>query len=91
MAALNTSVTVGTTSTEVLAESKSLSKTIIINDSDETIYLAVGGPAVMNSGIRLNAAGGAVGLDGGFSAEQGVNAICESGSKKLTVFSSVSA
>jgi len=38
-------------------------KILVTNDSANTIYLAINEPAVINSGIRLNANGGAMVLD----------------------------
>ena len=55
---------------------------VVVNDSDETIYIALGASAVVGRGIRLNANGGS------FSTEiwQGtVNGICASGSKMVTI------
>lgn len=51
-------VTVGATSTLVIAENKSAKHRIFINDSAIVVYLAIGEAAVMNKGIRLNASGG---------------------------------
>lgn len=58
----------------------------LVNDSDEAIYVATGGAAaVMNKGIRLNAAGGMFSWDGADVPQGWVYAICSSGSKVLTV------
>lgn len=89
MAETNTNVTVGTTSTKVLNVSGDRDWVVITNDSDETIYLALGSYAVMNKGIRLNASGGSleINFDCPFIGE--INAICASGSKNLCVFQKI--
>ena len=52
------SITVGTASTQVLAANSSRVAAIIVNDSDQNIYLTYGTPAVTSSGILLNPNGG---------------------------------
>lgn len=79
--AYNGSVTVGATSTVVLAANGNRREVIFVNDSDETIYLSRRNTAVMNAGIRLNANGGAL-IDDHYTGEY--YAICTSGSKNLT-------
>jgi len=50
---------IGIASTAVIAAEATRKSLLIINDSDKVIYLnAMGAPAVLNTGIRLNAAGG---------------------------------
>lgn len=75
----NGATTVGATSTSVLTARNRIS-IILSNNSNETIYVAKGGTAVMNQGIRLNASGGAVVIDDWAGA---ISAICASGSKVL--------
>ena len=80
--ASNTSVTVGSSSTEICDETSLRLSYTIVNDSDEVIYLSIEDAAVMNSGIRLNPNGGS------FSdniATDKVFGICASGSKNVTV------
>jgi len=75
-------VSVGSSTTEIVDALGDRMAIIIVNDSDEVIYLMLGASAIMNRGIRLNANGGS------FSTEvyQGViNGICASGSKNVTV------
>jgi len=55
----NTAVSVGDTSTTILAANANRKYALIVNDSDTNIYLALGAAAAVNSGIRLNANGGA--------------------------------
>jgi len=50
-------------STIVLAANKHRTTVIFTNDSDSTIYLKLGQDAAVNTGIRLNAAGGAFELN----------------------------
>lgn len=77
-----TGVTVGSTSTSVLTSNASRVEMIIVNDSDEEVYLNLSGTAVMNEGIRLNADGGSF-VTKAYSGA--VTAICSSGGKVLTV------
>jgi len=81
------SVTVGATTTVVLtaAQVEDLEEIILVNDSDETIYVAYGASAVMNKGIRLNANGGSVSWAYPRIPQVAINAICASGSKVLTL------
>jgi len=51
-------VTVTAASTEILAANADRKVAIIVNDSDATMYLAIGVAAQANKGIRLNANGG---------------------------------
>lgn len=58
--ATNTYATVGATSSAILSANGSRISATFTNDSDATIYLSKGEPAVLGSGIRLNASGGAL-------------------------------
>lgn len=53
------SVDVASTSTTISPANTGRSNLLICNDSDTTIYLALGHTAVVGKGIRLNANGGA--------------------------------
>lgn len=66
---------VATTTTEIMEFDKSRTSAEFTNDSDEVIYLALGVDAAVNTGIRLNANGGAfeIGLTNLFKGN--VNAI----------------
>lgn len=56
-----TSVSVGTSSTEVVAANGARVAVVIGNDhATQVLYLSLGGTAVANEGIRVNAAGGQV-------------------------------
>ncbi len=51
-------VNVTTSSTQILAANADRKVAIIVNNSDEVVWLAIGKTAVVNKGIRLNARGG---------------------------------
>jgi hypothetical protein len=85
----NTKVDVANSTTTVLAANNDRSFARFSNDSDEAIYLCLGGDAVMNEGIRL--APGTTAYDNTFEINKNnlfkgvINAICSSGSKNLCV------
>ena len=81
-AATNIGVTVGTGSTELIGASVTRLSVVIVNDSDEVMYLAIEDAAVMNTGIRLNPNGGSYTEE---MSSDSINAICASGSKNATV------
>jgi hypothetical protein len=80
-------VTVGSSSTTVLNANDNRTYALLINDSDETIYIKLGATAVANEGIRINANGGSYEISPAnanlFTGY--IRAICASGSKKLLV------
>ena len=79
-------VNVGVATTQIIAANTARRHLIIVNDSDTTIYLAVGNPAVLASGIRINAAGGAFTMDRQNLATAAVNGIHGGiGNKAVTV------
>ena len=81
----NTSKTVGSVSTLVADSKGSRNLLIFTNDSDETIYLSFGDPAVLNKGVRLNASGGAYEVNESNPFTGQIFAICTSGNKNLCV------
>ena len=85
----HTVVTIGATTTAVLAAdtANTRSYVLLVNDSDEAIYIKCGAAAVMNDGIRINASGGSYEMSAakGNLVHVAINAICASGSKKLLV------
>ncbi|MBA7671226.1 hypothetical protein ES703_79379 [subsurface metagenome] len=83
MATINKAI--GATPTLVVEENRQRMILCLVNDSDEAIYLSLGGQAVMNSGIRLNAAGGSVVLSGFTRFRGSVSGICASGTKVLCI------
>lgn len=54
----HTAVTTNAASKAVLAANASRRYALFVNDSDTTMYLALGAAAAVNTGIRLNANGG---------------------------------
>jgi len=78
----NFNVTVADSSTQVLAANSNRKLLILVNDSDEAIYVSLGATATLNNGIRLNSNGGSVALDDPIYKGV-VNAISVSGSKKI--------
>ena len=82
---INTKISVGSSSTEILASNSDRKIARIINDSDEIIYLAEGAIAVLNEGTRLNANGGTYEINSTGLHKQAINGICTSGSKNVTI------
>lgn len=82
---LNSAVSVGNTSTLVLAANSSRRYLFLVNDSDENIYVSLGSAAVMNEGILLTSQGGALTLDTTSMYIGAIYAICSSGTKNLTI------
>jgi len=83
----HTAVSVNNTTTIAHAAAATRKAIILINDSDETIYLKIGVAAVMNEGIRLNANGGSYEMSkelGNLSTDA-INAISASGTKNLMI------
>lgn len=78
-------VSVGSSSTQVLAANDDRVYAAIVNDSDEDVYLARGQTAVMNQGIRINSGGGSYEITELNPWTGVVNAISASGSKTVTV------
>lgn len=86
-------VSVGATTTAALAANTYRTYALLINDSDEVVYIKIGAAAVLNDGIRINASGGSFEMSqpNGNLCSGAINAICTSGSKKLLVTEMVSA
>lgn len=81
----NTSVSVNA-DTLVLARNDSRNGFIIVNDSTNVVYLSLGAAAaVANSGIRLNANGGAFQIDGGSLWTGVIRGIAVGGASVVTV------
>lgn len=81
-ATTTTGVSVGSASTTVLASNANRIKAIIVNDSDEVVYLKYGSGSEMNKGIRLNSSGGVI-IEEYYTGI--ITGICASGSKNVTV------
>ena len=85
MAVTNTKISVGSSTTVILGNRESRKCAIIVNDSDEAVYLSLSDTAVMNEGIRLNANGGSLEINAGNMYKGVIAGICTSGSKNVTV------
>jgi hypothetical protein len=83
----HTSTTVSNVSSQVLGISANGVRraVVLINDSDTDIYYSFGVPAVVGSGMRINANGGSILLDNNVVPFCAINAIVSSGSKNLLV------
>lgn len=80
-------VTVTAVSTQILAANANRKVAVITNDSDTTIYLAIGVAAQANKGIRLNANGGVIVIsrtDDIFSTEAINGILAAAGNKVAT-------
>lgn len=89
----HSAVSVGNTTTAVLAANAYRTYVLLVNDSDEAIYIKMGAAAAMNTGIRINSGGGSlqIGAQFGNLYTGAINGICSSGSKTLLVTECVSA
>ncbi len=87
--ATNTSSTITTASSEILARNVDRRYAAIVNDGGNPIYLALVDDAVASStskaGIRLNANGGSIEFDNQFPYAGSVQAITASGTSTVTV------
>ena len=61
--ATHTVITVVNTTTTVLSPNDNRTYVLLVNDSDEAIYIKLGAAAVLNDGIRINANGGSYTLN----------------------------
>jgi len=77
------STAIGSTASVVVAQ-PNLHRTALwlINNSDVEVYLGLGRPATVTSGIRLNAAGGAIELNLTNLFRGQINALAASGADK---------
>lgn len=83
----STKVAVGATSVEVVAAQSQRKYLLLVNDSNATIYVHLGtADAVINTGIRLNANGGALEISGERLYRGKITAISSAASKNLCVF-----
>lgn len=81
----HTAVTIGNTSTSVVASNATRKYLLLQNISDEDIFIKFGAAAVSNEGILIPANNGSYILEGKIISDQAVNGICASGSKTLLV------
>ena len=87
----HTAPSIGATTTVALASNANRLYALLVNDSNEVIYLKLGADAVLNQGIRLNASGGnyAMSKKLGNLYTGAINGICASGGKVLLVLEGV--
>lgn len=78
-------ISVGSTSTTVLAANAARKFAVIVNDSNEVVYIAFHATAVLNQGIRLNASGGAYEINASNLYTGIITGICASGGKNVAV------
>ena len=83
----HTVITVGSTTTPVIASNENRVYLLLVNDSDEVIYLKLGAEAVNREGIRLDPNGASLELSPAYGnlCTCAINAISASGNKKLLV------
>ena len=83
----HSAVSVGSSTTAIIAANSARRYLLLVNDSDEVIYVKLGAAAVANQGIRINASGGTLELSplNGNLYRGAVNGICASGSKTMLV------
>lgn len=75
-------VVVGDTTTKIRDANTSRKYLLLINDSNEEIYIKFGADAVASEGIRIDANGGVFKMDLSIDTRQ-INGICASGTKTL--------
>lgn len=78
-------VSVGDTSTLVMAANAARQGATFINDSPNVIYLRIGSPAVLNEGKRLNANGGSYEMNNTNLSTLAVNAISAVAASNLAI------
>lgn len=75
-------VSVGSITTTILASNPARKSAMIVNDSDEDVYLNYSATAVINEGIRINANGGSIREESYTGVITGITA---SGGKNVTI------
>ena len=83
----HTAPVIAAVTTAALAANASRLYVCLVNDSTEPIYIKIGAAAVMNEGIRINAAGGSYEMSQDIDnlSFAAINAICNSGGMTLLV------
>jgi len=79
------SVSVGNTTTEIIAENARRKIAIVTNASDEDMFLNIGADAVMNKGIRLQP-NDILEINDSNRITGAINGICSSGTKTALTF-----
>ena len=78
-------VTCGTTTQQAVAANPTRRYLLLVNDSDNAIYISLGKEAVINHGIRLNSAGGSYEINSTNLWLGNISAVSSVASKILTV------
>ena len=81
----STNITVASAATQIVPLNMARQALWLVNDSDASIFLSLGGQAALNAGIRLNPAGGSLELAGLTRYKGSITAICSAGNKVLAV------
>ena len=84
--------TVGIVSGQILAFNVARVCATIVNDAPNDVYIGIGAPAVVGSGIRLNSGGGSlqIGGPGGISlTSQAINAITTAPAQNVTIHEAI--
>ena len=78
------SVSVATTTTEIIAANGSRKGALVTNNGSADVFIALGTPAILNKGHRINSGGGnyEITLDNNLSV-QAVNGIVASGTVEV--------
>jgi len=79
-------VSIGSGSTQVLEANGGRQYCLMVNDSDEVMYLNLGSAATLHKGIPLMPNGGALELTDENLFVGAAYAICASGAKNLSIF-----
>jgi len=82
----SSAVTIGATSTQILAAYEGRKYCVLCNDSAEEIYISLGTAAELNKGIRLNRKGGTMDINGDKPFRGAIYGICTSGGMNLSIF-----
>ncbi len=77
------SVSVGNTSTEIVAANTSRKWCVITNIGNRDIFVAIGQTALINKGIFLGRNGGSLLMDAGIMSIESVNGITTSGTSDV--------
>jgi len=83
--AVDLKLTLAVTQQQVLPENPQRVYALLVNDSAAVIYLAMGGPAEVNRGIRLNASGGSYEINLTNPWHGSIHAVATAGTPALLV------
>lgn len=86
--AANLGFTIGTASVVILSPNPWRKKVTLVNDSDTIIFITKGDIAILNTGARLNAAGGSMTIEpdtAGYIWKGAISGISSAATKNLCV------